>query len=761
MAGLNSIGLYLDNTISAEASGNITVNHWRVFSKPTGIFAVDSNGSEYKLNNYEDLVGYTGNMSGIQMQISDISAVNSSQQTAINQLQSITGNYTLLSTTALLTGNLQGQITSAVNINNSQQTAINQLQSITGNYALTSTVASVSGTLRTQIASTSASLYTLTANTSANILSNVDSNYVHRTNNVNESINGNKTFTNNVVVQGTFTALSGSFGVIVQEVSAYDNLIEINVGDTGPGVTRGYAGIKINRGSASPYAFLFDENRDAFVIGSTTGPVTSYGVISEMQSVATRQDSPINKGIAYWQDSGTPSGGHMFTTSSTLSYDIVGGLSANKIKYTPINPLSWSSVPSDVFSALDTLSSSISSNQSSVIGLIASTSGNLYNLTASTSANLYNLTVSTSANLRSFNDRKFVPISGGTMTGTLIISAGAYISSPKGVASNNEAFGALSLYSLNSIMGGDNTALGNSALYTLTSGESNTAVGLHSAQYLTTGGYNVALGKSSLLYSISGSNNTAVGTYAYFTLRYGDNNISMGREAGCLIGGSLFTLNNSTFLGTHTKTAIDGVSNSTAIGYGAVVDASNQIVLGNASVLNVMTSGAITTKYLAGVNGNIVTHDQNGKLIDSGILATSLATSSYVSSVSASLVAYTVTASANSYAFTVAASANAYANTAATSAAIANNIVNMMEGGTINCNTTSYSYAVTHKTLFNVGHAFPITSLVVPTSSSILYIQSITNRTTSGFNVILSDVPDTTGYQINWVLFKPYFTAIP
>jgi hypothetical protein len=33
-----------------------------------------------------------------------------------------------------------------------------------------------------------------------------------------------------------------------------------------------------------------------------------------------------------------------------------------------------------------------------------------------------------------------------------------------------------------------------------------------------------------------------------------------------------------------------------------------------------------------------------------------------------------------------------------------------------------------------------------------LYIQGVTNRTTTGFDVVLSDVPDTTGYAINWTL---------
>jgi hypothetical protein len=63
MAGLNTQGLYLDNTTSVAASAGITAGHWRVFTKADGVYAVDNTGLEVKLNNYADAVAYTNDVS--------------------------------------------------------------------------------------------------------------------------------------------------------------------------------------------------------------------------------------------------------------------------------------------------------------------------------------------------------------------------------------------------------------------------------------------------------------------------------------------------------------------------------------------------------------------------------------------------------------------------------------------------------------------------------------------------------------------------
>jgi hypothetical protein len=66
----------------------------------------------------------------------------------------------------------------------------------------------------------------------------------------------------------------------------------LNSGEVGPGVTAGQAGIEIDRGSAENYWFVFDETTDTFRVGEYT----------TTQAVATREDSPIDTRIPYWND---------------------------------------------------------------------------------------------------------------------------------------------------------------------------------------------------------------------------------------------------------------------------------------------------------------------------------------------------------------------------------------------------------------------------------------------------------------------------
>jgi len=75
-------------------------------------------------------------------------------------------------------------------------------------------------------------------------------------------------------------------------------------------------------------------------------------------------------------------------------------------------------------------------------------------------------------------------------------------------------------------------------------------------------------------------------------------NVGIGYRAGRTIS----TGGNNTFLGTnagYNVSQLNSAENSTAIGYGAYTTASNQIVLGNASVTVVQTSGDIKQRVLS------------------------------------------------------------------------------------------------------------------------------------------------------------------
>jgi cytoskeletal protein CcmA (bactofilin family) len=146
---------------------------------------------------------------------------------------------------------------------------------------------------------------------------------------------------------------------------------------------------------------------------------------------------------------------------------------------------------------------------------------------------------------------------------------------------NNTAVGYQAL--LSNETGYANTAVGYEALYTDISSNANTAVGLKSLYY-TTGAQNTANGYQSLYYNTTGSGNTAFGTWGLFNNLTGSENTALGYKAGYDLSGNSPSSYN-TFLGTNSNVYNSGniYDYSTALGYGAIIDASNQIVLGRAT----------------------------------------------------------------------------------------------------------------------------------------------------------------------------------
>ena len=124
------------------------------------------------------------------------------------------------------------------------------------------------------------------------------------------TLNANAFVNGNITIDGNILQISGSnITQVAETLTIEDNLIVINKGETGAGVTLNQAGIEVDRGTEDNYLFLFDENIDngTFSIGTSGG----------LQPVATRQETPTDQGIAYWNSSQS-----RFDTSSTLIGDI-------------------------------------------------------------------------------------------------------------------------------------------------------------------------------------------------------------------------------------------------------------------------------------------------------------------------------------------------------------------------------------------------------------------------------------------------------
>jgi hypothetical protein len=127
-----------------------------------------------------------------------------------------------------------------------------------------------------------------------------------------QSLGGQKTFINsttfssNVTINGGLTVNGSVVTVNSETVLVEDNILVINNGEVGTGVTKGYAGIEIDRGVATNYQFIFQENNDTFRVGES----------GLTQAVATREDAPNASGIAFWNNSNS-----RFNTDTKLKWN--------------------------------------------------------------------------------------------------------------------------------------------------------------------------------------------------------------------------------------------------------------------------------------------------------------------------------------------------------------------------------------------------------------------------------------------------------
>lgn len=107
-----------------------------------------------------------------------------------------------------------------------------------------------------------------------------------------------------------------------------------------------------------------------------------------------------------------------------------------------------------------------------------------------------------------------------------------------------------------------NTAFGDNALISNTTGTSNTAFGVGALQANTIGIYNIAVGVDALLGNIDGNSNTAIGMDSLRNNTSGDENVAVGRDALYDVA----TGSNNTAIGFNTGRGISTGSGNTIIG---------------------------------------------------------------------------------------------------------------------------------------------------------------------------------------------------
>lgn len=125
-----------------------------------------------------------------------------------------------------------------------------------------------------------------------------------------------------------------------------------------------------------------------------------------------------------------------------------------------------------------------------------------------------------------------------------------------------------------------NVAIGDSTLSSLEAGGGeNTVIGSQAGASTTNGNNNCFFGHRSAYMNITGDGNVAIGNKALFETTNADGNITIGRFAG-----DAFDLgDDNTMIGGYTDVDASGYTASTALGYNALITASNQVRLGNAT----------------------------------------------------------------------------------------------------------------------------------------------------------------------------------
>jgi len=195
----------------------------------------------------------------------------------------------------------------------------------------------------------------------------------------------------------------------------------------------------------------------------------------------------------------------------------------------------------------------------------------------------------------------------------------------------NTAVGAGTLFTMGHAS--RNTAVGGAALFSDTSGEGNTAVGALALWSNTTGDLNTAIGDNALFSNTVGFQNTAVGAWALPSNTTGNANVAIGSLAAY----SNFTGGGNTAVGEQALFDNQSGNYNIALGFaaGTRTTGSNNIVIGDIGVEGESNTiriggdgfggGPQTAAFIAGISGTAVVGDAvvvdgNGQL---GTLASS------------------------------------------------------------------------------------------------------------------------------------------
>lgn len=144
---------------------------------------------------------------------------------------------------------------------------------------------------------------------------------------VDASANGTITlYGSSIVVPGNLTVQGTTTSVESQNTVLVDNIITLNQGETGAGVTLGQSGILIDRGSLDDAKFVWDESTDQFKFFVGSGEASVF--ISAIQGTTLRLGSTVQINAILDEDNFTSNSDTAVPTQQSTKAYIASELAA-------------------------------------------------------------------------------------------------------------------------------------------------------------------------------------------------------------------------------------------------------------------------------------------------------------------------------------------------------------------------------------------------------------------------------------------------
>lgn len=117
-----------------------------------------------------------------------------------------------------------------------------------------------------------------------------------------------------VLVSANLVVEGDTLTVEAENLNVKDNIIQLNFGEAGAGVSLRYSGLQINRGTLSPASLFWDENDDSFNLATGSPETTfNYDTTLRLKKITTDTVSPDLELIGY--------GTGVITVAGTVNYE--------------------------------------------------------------------------------------------------------------------------------------------------------------------------------------------------------------------------------------------------------------------------------------------------------------------------------------------------------------------------------------------------------------------------------------------------------